>query len=244
MIDAGFPELDKFAQHEIDTYRYLANNLVSIPGVSQEACGEFWAAASSMKQVMQGSKKAKSTFEFRADIQTQANDDSKDRVYTLFCGGLIEPNDDASLIERTTYYFAVLEPEGRKFRIVRKIHFDYDSSARPSRKKRHPVFHMQYGGKLSSRLERLGIIDYDKIICPVLSIPRIPCTPLSTCLLVDRMLRDFHNEETDNFVKEDQWKALLNKSEELLIRPFCENIMKKRPKGITIAHYYNGNHPQ
>jgi hypothetical protein len=120
-----------------------------------------------------------------------------------------ENNDYAQL----TYDIAICD--NRK--IIRKFHFDYTPE---NIKKRgsHPVFHLQYPGKLSAQL--LGLKLAHDHLDAGLSEPRIPFTPMSLALTINLILKEFPDERTNQAVEDKTWRELIKTNEKDFLYPY------------------------
>ncbi len=126
--------------------------------------------------------------------------------------------------------------------LIRKFHFDY---AIPGQKTNQdvPVFHFQYGGELSPYLAELGISDTK--IEPWLSVPRLNYQPVTLALLLDIVFCEFRTDETNKIVEDSNWRALVRKNEELVVKQYYENIASFMGSGkyrnCLIRDYCYGN---
>lgn len=131
-------------------------------------------------------------------------------------------------------YFLAICGKDKSLNLIRKFHFDY-AHPRISTKQPVPIFHMQYGGKLSSEMAKLGISD--KKIDPWLSLPRLNYPPINLALLLDVTFCEFRTKETEDVIENPDWKNLIKKNEELLVRPYHSSI-----NDFASSGNYNSTH--
>ena len=171
-------------------------------------------------------------FESFIDINTQ---EQKRRIYF---GGKISLKNKQEF-ENITYYLAICE-ETKTSKILRKFHFDYDEGNHPKSRSDKPIFHLQYGGKISTRMKNDG---FDENHCnhmdTNIEFPRIIFIPMCLIFLIYIIFKEFDQETAELLFSQDSsWHKQLKASEKLLLQPFykiCSNIT---PETI-LQKYYN-----
>ena len=154
---------------------------------------------------------------FRFESQIPINYESK-RSGIAFLGVVINAS-DKSTFEQLSYSLAIIDDFENK--IIRKYHFDYDLP-KPQDIQPHPVFHIQYGGKLSETLEnitksrRIDISNLDVWM----SVPRIYNMPMSLALLINIVLQEFPNEFNMKLIQKNEFRDIIRQNEKLLLKEF------------------------
>jgi hypothetical protein len=114
-----------------------------------------------------------------------------------------------------SYFIALRKVEN--LRLLRKYHFDYTACGVPHRQP-HPVFHIQYPGELSPKLEELSLVD--RHLDSWLSEPRLSYTPMSLALLINLAFKEFPSEHSMKFIEMSEWRDLIRINEKLLLEPY------------------------
>jgi len=127
-----------------------------------------------------------------------------------------------------TYVLAICKLESSYCSLIRKFHFDYAPPITGQNKK--PVYHLQYGGKLSPKLKEM-VISVDQLN-PWLSAPRINSTPINLALLLDMVFSEFVSEITHCIKERSEWRELIKNDEDFILKPFY--------KGVD--HFLNSEH--
>jgi hypothetical protein len=150
-------------------------------------------------------------FTFHADF----NMIIQEKIHRVILGANIRGD-----FELASYFMAICGGK-KSLSLIRKFHFDY---ANPKNRTKQPVpiFHMQYGGGSTTEMKDLGISD--KKIDNWLSVPRLNCTPINLAILLDITFCEFRTEETRKIIENPEWKSLIKKNEELLVRPYYKSI--------------------
>jgi hypothetical protein len=118
-------------------------------------------------------------------------------------------------------YFLAVCGKNKSLKLIRKFHFDY-AHPRIATKQPVPVFHLQYGGKMTDEMGALGITD--KKIDPWLSVPRLNYQPINLALLLDMIFCEFRTVQTKKITEDPDWKSMIKKNEELMICPYHNAI--------------------
>ncbi len=211
----------KFIGNEVATLGVLQG----LPHLA-ENFGNLFTEAFRYYNIYEGKRSQKrldqTTFEFRCNFDLSIENGI--RKFFLEC--TVSP--DFSL---TTYMLAIcLDDDDETPEIIRKFHFDYavpqaDQTAKP-------VYHLQYGGKITPNMSEMGI-NLEKLQ-PWLSNPRITYTPMSLAILLDSIffeLRD-QNKAANELIERDEWRDLIKHNEEAILKPFFQRI-----NGFFSAHH-------
>jgi hypothetical protein len=120
-----------------------------------------------------------------------------------------------------SYFFAIAGKNEDENRLIRKFHFDF---ALPSQNVRQPVpvYHLQYGGKISPEIEKMGLTS-DKLD-HWLSLPRLNFPPVNIAIMLDVLFCELRVQETHELVESDEWRTLIFDNERFLSRYYFENI--------------------
>jgi hypothetical protein len=140
---------------------------------------------------------------------------------------LIERNGATYL--NVSYCLAVCN--ARSGAVLRKFHFDVTAGAEV-RRQPHPRCHIQYGGKMISEMEAMGIrrTQLDPLY-PLLSEPRIFSSPISLALLLDMALHEFPDVQSAKFRAAPEWQSIIRAHEVVVLRPFFEKCLEVIDRG-------------
>ena len=226
-IDDWYPVPKDILKCEIETLRFLKDKSSYYPGFDKLAADayQYWIKSKSDRRLK---------FDFESEFQIYIGKDEG----TAHIGANIAITDESSY-EGISYYVAICDNATPNTRLLRKYHFDYTSQV-SSRRQPHPVFHLQYAGELSKRLEQLGL-DHEHIDS-WLSEPRLHFSPMSLALLINLILKEFPCETNQKFIELREWRDLLRGNEKLLFVPYyraCHHFLSNRPDGqLFINDFY------
>lgn len=177
-------------------------------------------------------------FESHIDVEVES---LKRRIYL---GSLVDvKKDDFNKYENCSYYIAICEGCSPPAKFLRKFHFDYNLS---ETKCFHPIFHLQYCGKLSPSLKDIGYNQtHIEHMSPWLSVPRIPFTPISLALLLKYIFREFCDKKTNHQIAElSEWRDIIKENEQLILEPYyktCNNFIdKNKGEANLLSDFYYG----
>ena len=122
-----------------------------------------------------------------------------------------------------TYCLTVCKIRSKQFSILRKFHFDVTVAGERTgrRTQQHPLCHLQYCGEMVPKMEEMGCRSTQLAnMSPWLSEPRIFFWPMSLALLIDMAMREFPDERSIRFRSSNEWRGLVRKQENLVLRPF------------------------
>jgi hypothetical protein len=238
-IDKFYPEPRSLLKCEIDTLKFLKSNLFFCQEMEQLAADadKNYSFYSALLKKIRHHKKLNFRFESVLNITI---DGRKGYAYT---GAKIVFSDKKNFKE-ISYYMAICEQknDNLKPRIIRKFHFDYAPICN-SQKRPHPIFHLQYGGELPPMLSDMDIDDSH--LDAWLSEPRLCYYPLSLALLINIILKEFPDDRKLKLIETPEWRAIIRKNEELLLRPFfkeCYDFLSKgNHRKLFINDFYYGN---
>jgi hypothetical protein len=152
---------------------------------------------------------------------------------------------DRQAFSNVSYCLTVCRIRSARIIILRKFHFDVtiseDNSGR--RRQQHPQCHLQYCGEMVPEMEKMGCrtTQLEKMN-PWLSEPRIFSSPMSLALLIDMALHEFPDERSRKFRKSNEWRGLVRRQENLVLRPFykkcVEVIVDTKKNNRTLAEEF------
>ena len=150
-------------------------------------------------------------FDFHAEFEMKV--ENKNR--SILLGANVKSD-----FQECSYFLAMTSADDKK-QLIRKFHFDY------ARKdiftaQDVPLFHLQYGGKMSPRMITDGFVD--EKLDNWLSLPRLNFSPINLALLLDIMLCEFQTLESVKVAQSDLWRDLIFKNEKLLSKNYFKNI--------------------
>jgi len=216
-VDEQYPLAAVFLRNELETLRYIKDSSMfekHYNQLSRDATVKYFKLHSSMKKLQ--------SFNFVSEIDI-CLDRKSSRTGKAVIGADVEINSEH--YEKVSYFLAICEDKNPQSRLVRKYHFDYDLYD-PKGRQPHPVFHLQYAGKLSAYLDTLNL-DHAHIDS-WLSEPRLFYMPMSLALLLNLVLKEFNTEVTQKIIESSEWRQVIRKNEELLLAPYfksCHNYM-------------------
>lgn len=234
MIDNRYPSPNEVVKCEFDTLIFLKNNPLLGRELSTLAMDAYAYHSANYKRFKERKRKDfgfESTFDIK--IEGQAG--------FAAVGALIRLK-DGSEFDNISYYAAICKKENPKPKILRKYHFDY-APPETTHRQPHPVFHLQYAGKLSSKLKCMDIDDNH--LYPWLSEPRLCYFPISLALLLNLILKEFQDEKNRKLIESSEWRGLIRKNETLILKPFfeeCHNFLSKgNDRDLFTNDFYYGN---
>lgn len=236
MIDNWYLSPYDVINCEFNTLKFLKNNsFLHKVGLSSLAIDAYSYHSAHYKRFKER-KNIGFDFESTFDIKIGGKVDS-----AVYVGAIFRLNDSCEF-QDISYYVAICEKKNPKPRLLRKYHFDYAPPGAAHRQP-HPVFHLQYGGELTPKLKSKSIDDKD--LYPWLSEPRLCYFPMSLALLINLILKEFPNEKNGKLVESSEWRGLIRKNEELILKPFfeecCAFLSKGNKKNLFINDFYYGN---
>ena len=215
-LDAEYPPSVKLKQNELKTLRFLYTQ----PFVTKLFPELAGAAQTYYFNINTPKKLRSSSFNFEAELNILI--ERKLRRVIIGANVIdIEKTRNQYEYNLVSYSLSICARSKSPLRLLRKFHFDYTI---PDQKTNQPVpiFHLQYGGKLSNYLLTLGLSD--KRIHPWLSIPRLNHHPITLALLLDIVFCEFRSEQTHRLVERDEWRKLIKENEELIVKPYYEKL--------------------
>jgi hypothetical protein len=155
----------------------------------------------------------------------------------------IETTEEKSF-KTVSYNLTIIDnAQEQEKRILRKFHFDF--APPDTTKKSHPVFHLQYGGNLSKKLESMGLQYFDFDMDIDIDKPRLCYFPLSLALLINVVLKEFPGEATLKLIERNEWRDLIRRNEKIVLAPFfekCYRFFLSRPENtLFLSDFYYGN---
>lgn len=207
-INTSYPKVYDFKVNEYDTMKYICDHGLlpdSMSGLSEAIYSKYLASQPS-------SKFRTNDLRFHCDFDMEI-EGSKHKV---FIGFQIVRNYD-----ECTYFLAVCAKNNPNV-LIRKFHFDYASPNIQTKKQDVPVFHFQYGGKLTPEMRELAL-DSSRLESG-LSVPRLAFPPINLALLLDMLFCEFRTEETTRITEKPEWRKLIYCNECFISKSFYQSI--------------------
>lgn len=233
-IDEWYPVPSKFKSNELLTLAFIKND-----SILKEAHPVLVDNAYQYHSFLVNTRNP--IFNFESELEIQLNSTTGKLRGRAHIGGTFLEDHKKKLLA-PSYYLAICETESTHHRLIRKYHFDYvlpDSA----RRQPHPIFHLQYPGKLSPHLSKLNF-DCNHLDT-WLSEPRLFYMPMSLALLVNIVLREFPDEKTEKIIERSAWRNLIRKNENLLLVPYfrCCNLFlsANHSEQLFTNDFYYGN---
>ena len=229
-IDNCFPDPVQVIQCESRTLKFFKSNHFlnqEMPRLSEKA---YKCYRSDNKHVLRRG------FEFESEFDIKIGSNKG----IALIGAFIKAKDKCQF-ENISYYAAICENGELHKRLLRKYHFDYAPPGK-TRRQPHPIFHIQYAGKLSPKLQEMRIDDSHLDVW--LSEPRLCYFPTSLALLINMVLKEFPNDKNIRLVESTEWRSLIRSNEDLILAPFfkgCNRFFSGREKKLFINDFYYGN---
>ena len=144
--------------------------------------------------------------------------------------------------QKISHNLAIYEQSNNTTKILRKFHFDYDPPGTIHRQP-HPIFHLQYAGKLSKRLRTMNPDASD--LNMDLNGPRLCYFPTSLALLIHFILIEFPSEENKKLSELSIWREMVRRNEKEILAPFFRNchlfFSNRCNNSLFINDFYYGN---
>lgn len=153
---------------------------------------------------------------------------------------------DKQAFTNVTYCLTVCRiHHATRITILRKFHFDIATGSAKSERRlqQHPRSHLQYCGKMVPQMATMGCREAQLVeLQPWLSEPRIFFWPMSLALLIDMALHEFPDERSKRFREQPEWRSLVRKQEDLVLRRFYQKcidvIVDTKGKKRTLAEEF------
>jgi len=206
--------MKKYKRHLENFFEYMFNN----PDINAK-CAHISSYCASIYSKLK-SMGDKANWSLSIDppwiIPIENDDDFLDHTGYLIIGGRI-------IVEQfhfTFYSFsACIVVDGK---IIRRFHFDMDTTAKSASRAPKPRCHMQYGGDAQRELKHIAKLQHS--LDTWLRKPRFPFPPIDLILLLDLWLRQIETSISRKFVEEPFWRNLVKGSERLRISDYYGQI--------------------
>lgn len=229
-IDEWYPKPQDIKKCELETLKFLIDSLI-INSYFPELYSDAYQHYARIKY----DQRLKFNFESELPIRIEGREGHAHIGANIMING-------RNNYEGISYYMAICSDDKPRARLLRKYHFDY-ALPDPSRRQPHPVFHLQYAGELSPRLEGQNL--QHQHIDAWLSEPRLCYKPMSLALLINTILKEFPNEISIKLIESSGWRNLIRKNENLLLAPFykiCHNFISTRTSHqLFMNDFYYGS---
>ena len=216
-----------FIENEIKTLGFLQGYSRvgnSFSDLSQKAQEYFYQYKGKKKSI------AKTNFVFSCDLDLVI--EKKERRIIL--EAMVTPG-----FSLATYVMSICEGDENSS-VIRKFHFDYDPKKNQNDKK--PIYHLQYGGKQTKRLNHLDLtVDH---LQSWLSVPRINSLPINLALLLDMVFSEFPSEQTKQIIEPKEWRDLIKQNEDLMLKEYYYGLNRflssNHRYDFLLREYYYG----
>lgn len=209
-----------FIKNELKTLEFLKNNCASHPdliGVHDRASKSYSIAMERQKKIAGLNTAQRSTVQNGINslfsweiIQSQG----KNEVLEITVGTLIESTNEE--LKNITYLLMVSQDDAKTKNVIKKFHFDFTHPS-TERSSSQPAIHLQHGGKLPPGYKETYSIEKLQVM---ISEPRIFYNPMSLALVLQIAFMEFPCCDTNKILKEPEWKKLILRDQELLLKPF------------------------
>jgi hypothetical protein len=187
---------------------------------------------------------------FTLDIRLRGDRKKTQFQRRVDVGALVEPTADSKHIANASYSLAICRrADPASSPIIRKFHFDYEPIAYRHWGEPKPSVHMQYCGKLSPQHVAAG---YDEMklrpMYPAFEKPRVPLPPTSIALLLNWLLLDLLEFQSDPasqpILRNPTWRKLVAQAERTVLIPYFKGATTflttagNADKGFAHTHLY------
>lgn len=230
-----YPESEKFLECERETLKFLKDTSTVATHFT-----ELNNDANRLYYAIKNPKKIRPfCFESQITVNLSARE-TKNKTGIANISVYIEKEKET--FKKISYNLDIIDNTQIPSKILRKFHFDYEPPG-TSHRSPHPVIHLQYGGKLSKKLEDLGLISDH--LDDGMDKPRLCYFPMSLALLINLVLIDFPGENTKKLCGTPEWQELIRKNENIVLEPFfanCHRFLRDRPDNrLFVNDFYYGN---
>lgn len=211
-LDAEYPPPFKLKKNELKTLKFLYTQTYITKHFPELAS----AAEIYYYNLRDLKKLKKSRFSFEAPLNVYI----EGKIHRAYIGVNVldtEVRRDQYIYNLVSYTLSVCTKGKSMIDLLRKFHFDY-SADNDNTKQPQPIFHLQYGGKLSKYLVDQGL--NDAALHAWLSVPRLNHHPLTLALLLDIVFCEFQSEDTHCIKEREEWRSLIKENEKLVVEPF------------------------
>jgi hypothetical protein len=209
-IDHLHPDFSDFAKNELSTLNYLATDAYiaqKFPELSERASTQYYNYYATRNKKGNYSQ----PFSFGSTIRILIEGQFKTVLIECQVARNFNP---------TNFVLSIVNENEGTSTLIRKFHFDY--ALPDDNKDKKPVYHIQYGGTATPGLSALKV--NMEPVHPWLSSPRIFYTPMNLCLIFDSLFCEFPSEETNHITEAREWRELVKRNEDHLLRSFYSNL--------------------
>jgi hypothetical protein len=233
-IDNNFPAPEDLISNEIETLNFIHGKEPKFwemyPALAANAKTEFFKLNNAKK---------KKNFLFESEVDIFFDGDER-KIGKAHFGANITLK-DSKKYDMVSYYISICQKVDSKYKMIRKYHFDYVPDEIKSRQP-HPVFHLQYAGKLSLKLQKLEL--EHNHMDQWLSEPRLFYSPVSLALIINIILTEFPNPTTYKIISTNEWRSQIKKNENLVLAPFykmCHALTgSSHPERLLTTDFFYG----
>lgn len=220
-----YPELSDLRALERETLFKIAQ----VPGFGRIRTGD--AGTVSLQQSAQRQYQAIQPahggvnihFGFTLDIRLRADAGERSKPRRVDIGAIVVPTSDGKRISRTSYSLIICDrPTLPRASVIRKLHFDFESTEVSGSKERKPSIHMQVCGELGAPHRRAGYDDkHLRHLFPAFEKPRIPVPPISLAMMLNWLLLEFQTDPAAQpILSNPSWRSQVHKAEECVLKRY------------------------
>ena len=225
-----YPAPDVLLEMELETVEFLRGD--------SQVSSDFPDLAAKASLVILATKKPPRLLVFGSHMLLNDPEDG----LRIDIGVTIEAAERRSKYQNLSYFFAVSRAEDEFQKVMRKMHFDHAPCNLEARTA-HPFSHIQYAGTLAPCMREAGFTDASiSHMNPDFEGPRIPCPPISLAMLIHLLLREFPDTNGTKLIERSDWRSLVRRNEELLLKDFhwsCWHQIHVGKRLISDLFYYD-----
>lgn len=222
MTEYGFPPAEQYLELARETADFVCNQQ-ELRSENNGFCSEISKSLASLRN-----PKADG-FRLKANLETIIDD----KIHNVRIGGLVQFAADELVCQ--SYWIELFGCSGSPLnnKIFYRVHFDVAVPSQEKNAEKHPVYHIQLGGKAANA-------EYFDKDMKHWSSPRIPYIPLSLAMFFEIVFREFgtgYIAERMYKEKDKGWCAILNKNEEVMIPAFKGKLVEYKHLTLSTVYY-------
>jgi hypothetical protein len=166
---------------------------------------------------------------FALDIRLRGDHGGKAISRRIDVGALVQMSADKKSVSNASYSLLICRyADPQLSPIVRKVHFDYESTALRNYSEPKPTAHLQICGKLSPHHLTAGYQPIRLIsMYPAWEKPRFPLPPTSIALMLNWILLEFQTDAaSQGILNSPVWRKLVARAERTVLTKYFSEASK------------------
>lgn len=154
-----------------------------------------------------------------------------DKIHHVRVGGIVKFKD--GILAFQSYWielFGAIDTCDESL-VLYRVHFDVAVPDNDKNNERHPLYHIQLGGKAANS-------EYINTEMKHWSSPRIPYVPLSLAMFLEIVFREFGTGYIeDRMRKDEQWTRIIKENEDVMIAGLLKVFENNKQMTISSVYY-------